>query len=111
MCDTLKAEYPRVVAAITDRNQYSKTPWTDPAIVASSESLARVTWSAADRVESTLVPALPKDYRQPAVEYVAGLRALSISHRDRAKDVQLNGVASFYNSVVDPVLAVCGIKG
>lgn len=111
LCTTLEREYPAIVAAINDRNKYNKTPWTDPAIVASSENLARVTWEAADELEKTFSTDLPARYRTPAVEYVAGLRAMSISERDRAKDMQLNGVGAFYNSVVDPVLAVCDMEG
>jgi hypothetical protein len=36
---------------------------------------------------------------------------MSIAESNRAEAKQLNGVASLYNSVVDPALAVCGIKG
>lgn len=111
MCETLASEYPKVVAAIDDRSKYNKTPWTDPAIIASSDKLAQVTWATADALELTLLPGMRESYRKPAVEYVAALRAVSVSYRDRAKDLQLNGVGSFYNSVADPVLAVCGIKG
>lgn len=111
LCNTLETEYPKIVDAINDRNQYNKTPWTDPAIIASSDNLARVMSEAADSLEGTLSADLPARYRTPAIEYVAGLRAMSVSHRERAKDMQLNGVASFYNSVIDPMLAVCGMEG
>ena len=113
MCssDLLEREYPAIVAAIDDRSKYKKTPWSDPAIIRSSDNLARVAWTAANALEGTFTADLPSEFRNPAVEYVASLRAVSISYRERAKDMQLNGVGSLYNSVRDPILAVCGMEG
>lgn len=111
MCSTLESEYPGIVAAINDRNVYDAAPWTDPGLVASSERLARVTWASASEIEQSIGEGLPPSYAKAGIDYVTALRAMSISESNKAVAKQLNGVASLYNSVVDPILAVCGIEG
>ena len=111
MCETLEREYPAIVAAINDRNKYNREPWTNRDLIRTSDKLVQVASSAATEIERSMTSALPAKTAKAAADYVTGLRALSIADSNRAVAKQLNGVASLYNSVVDPVLAECGIEG
>lgn len=110
-CGVLKAGYEGVANAIDDRNKYNSSPWTDPALLTSVNALVDVTSGLANKLENSLRPETPVNLRAAVVDYVSGLRALSISERNHAKDMQLNGVALFYNQVVDAPLHICGIPG
>lgn len=111
LCDTLEREYPAIVAAIDDQNLYNREPWTNPDLIRTSDKLAQVSSLAAAQIEHSTSDALPASSSKAASDYVTALRAMSIAHSNRAVAKQLNGVASLYNSVVDPMLAVCGMKG
>lgn len=110
-CTTLEREYPAIVAAIDERNIYNREPWTNPDLIRTSDKLAQVTALAATEIQGSMSDSLPASTSKAALEYVTALRAMSIAESNRAEAKQLNGVASLYNSVVDPALAVCGIKG
>lgn len=111
MCETLEAEYPQIVGAINERNKFDNAPWTDPGLVAAADHLAEVTRTSADRLEQSIDGNVPPGDAKAGSDYVTALRAMSISESAKAPAKQLNGIASLYNSVVDPVLAICGIKG
>jgi hypothetical protein len=111
LCTTLEREYPAIVAAIDERNIYNREPWTNPDLIRTSDKLAQVTALAANEIQRSMSDSLPASTSRAALEYVTALRAMSISESAQAPAKQLNGIASLYNSVVDPVLAVCGIKG
>ena len=111
LCATVAREYPAIVAAIDERNIYNREPWTNPELIRTSDKMANVASSAAAEIEDSMSDALPASASRAASEYVTALRAMSIAQSNRAVAKQLNGVASLYNSVTDPILAVCGIKG
>lgn len=110
-CDVLKSEYAGVSDAINARNKFVHQPWTDPGRVDSSATVASVTKKLADDLDASLSVDTPTTLRSAIVNYVAALRAMSVSENTRASDKQLNGVAAFYNNVVDAPLNICGIEG
>ncbi|MDM2164744.1 hypothetical protein PP352_21575 [Mycobacteroides abscessus] len=110
-CGILKSEYPSVTAAIDTRNKFVHEPWTDPGRVDSSAVVAKVTSNLADDLDRSLSADAAPALRTAIVNYVAALRATSVSENGRASDKQLNGVWAFYNNVVDAPLNICGIEG
>lgn len=108
-CGVLKANYETVANAIDERNKFNSAPWTDPGLLNAVNSLVAAGSGLADKLEASLQPATPANLRVAIVDYVAGLRALTISQRNHAKDMQLNGTALLYNQVVDAPLKICGI--
>lgn len=108
-CGVLKTDYPGVAHAVEERNTFNHAPWTDPGLLASVDTLVTTASSLADKLERSLRPETPAALRSAVVDYVAGLRALSISERNHSKDLQLNGVALFYNQVLEPPLRICDI--
>lgn len=108
-CGVLKANYETVANAIDDRNKFNSAPWTDPGLLNSVNTLVAAATGLADKLEGSLVPESPANLRAAVTDYVAGLRALAISQRNHAKDMQLNGTAMLYNQVVDAPLHICGI--
>lgn len=110
-CAVLKADYETVANAIDARNTFNSTPWSDPAMLAATNNLVAATGHLADSLETSLNSATPPELRSAVIDYVTGLRALSISQRNHARDLQLNGSALLYNQVVDAPLQICGIPG
>lgn len=111
MCTTLEREHPAIVAAIDSRNVHTEAPWSDPNKVATTDRLAQLAWATASSLEASMREGLSAESARAGMEYVAGLRALSVSQQDRAPAKQLNGVAMFYNNAADRILAVCGMEG
>lgn len=110
-CVALRENYPAVSAAIDEREKYNTRPWSDPELLASVNSLVDSMNSLTVALEGSLSPETPSALRTATLEYIAGLRALSISERNHASNVQLNGTGLFYNQVVDAPLKICGING
>lgn len=110
-CNVLAAGYESVANAIDERNRFNSAPWTDPALLTATNTLVSATWQLADELEASLDTHTPAALKSAVTEYVTGLRALSISQRNHARDMQLNGVGAFYNQVVDAPLRICGIAG
>ena len=110
-CGVLRSGYENVANAIDERNRFNSTPWTDPAMIAATDALVGATGRLADQLEASLSSTTPNELRTAIVEYVAGLRALGISQRNHARDMQLNGVGALYNQVVEAPLRICGIVG
>lgn len=110
-CAALRANYPAVSAAIDDREKYNTRSWSDPELLASVNSLVDASGTLIVALEGSLTTATPPQLRTATLDYVAGLRALSISNRNHASNVQLNGTGLFYNQVVDAPLKICGIDG
>lgn len=63
---------------------------------------------AAD-LDASLTPYAAPSFQTAVKDYIAGLRAVSISESSQSSNVQLNGTGLFYNQVVDVVLPMCGI--
>ena len=110
-CGVLKANYEGVANAIDERNKFNSAPWTDPGLLNAVNALVTAGSGLADQLDASLQPSTPANLRVAVVDYVAGLRALTISQRNHAKDMQLNGAALLYNQVVDAPLKICGIPG
>lgn len=108
-CGVLRSGYESVANAIDERNRFNSTPWTDPAMLAATDELVGATGRLADQLEASLSSTTPSELRTAVVEYAAGLRALGISQRNHARDMQLNGVGALYNQVVEAPLRICGI--
>lgn len=110
-CGVLRDGYPAVSAAIDDRERFNTRAWSDPELLASVNRMVGTMTDLAVNLESSLTPSTPNDLRTAVLEYTAGLRAVSISERNHASNVQLNGTGLFYNQVVDAPLRICGIPG
>lgn len=110
-CDVLRNGYETVANAIDERNKFKVNDWTDPALLTATNHLVTVSSEFARNIEGSLGTSTPQELRAAALDYVVGLRALSISERNHAAAAQLNGVGSFYNQVVDAPLRICGIPG
>lgn len=110
-CGVLKANYQAVANAIDERNKFDKAPWSDPGLLGAVNTLVSLGMSLAEQLDASLSPSTPPQLRTAVVEYVAGLRAMSISERNHASNVQLNGSGLLYNQVVDAPLKLCGIPG
>jgi hypothetical protein len=108
-CGVLKANYRAVSDAIDAANKFDKTPWSDPAALSTVNNLVSLGMNFANQLEASLSPSTPPQLKTAVVEYVAALRATSISQRNHASNVQLNGTGLFYNQVVDQPLRICGI--
>lgn len=109
VCDALKAGYPAVVEAIDEDNAFRSAPWSDPNLLAAVNRFVTVATAFADRLEASLSQSTPPELRSAVIEYVAGLRAFSISERDHAPDSQINGTLQLYKQVRHPVLRLCGL--
>ncbi len=111
-CGVLRNGYESVAAAIDERNKYSQSPWTDPALLTASGNVASTTERLANDLDTSLLAGdTPPVLRSAVVNYVAALRATSVSEQGHASDKQLNGIAMYYNRVVDAPLNICGIRG
>ena len=109
-CGILKAQYEGVANAVDERNKHNQDPWTDPGLLSSVNTLVDLATRLATDLEKSLLPQTPPELRSAVIDYVAGLRAMSISERNHSKDLQLNGVALFYNQVLDSPLRLCGMR-
>lgn len=110
-CAVLKAGYEPVANAIDARNRFQVNDWTDPALLSATSSLISVATGLAADLERSLEDSTPPELRLATIDYITGLRALSISERDHSSAKQLNGVGALYNQVVDAPLRLCGIPG
>jgi len=109
VCDVLKSGYAEVAALIKENNQYKSAPWSDPNFLNAINNFVASGSDFADRLESSLTPATPPQLRSAVVEYVSGLRALTISARNHAPDSQINGTGQFYNQSRHAPLRLCGL--
>lgn len=110
-CDVLKTAYPPVERAIAERDKFNTRGWSDPDLLASVNALVDSMNNLIAKLEDSLSPSTPPNLQAAVVEYVAGLRAVSISERNHASNAQLNGTSFFYNQVVDAPFNICGIPG
>lgn len=110
-CEVLKTAYAPVERAIAERDKFNTRGWSDPDLLASVNALVDSMNNLIIKLEGSLSPATPSNLRTAVVEYVAGLRAVSISERNHASNEQLNGTSFFYNQVVDAPFTICGIPG
>jgi hypothetical protein len=110
-CDVLRTNYPTVASAVDDREKYNTRSWNDPDLLASVNRLVDAMNTLAEKLEGSLNPDTPGGVRTAIVDYVAGLRAVSISERNHASNTQLNGTSLFYNQVMAPALRECGMPG
>ncbi|SKQ74231.1 hypothetical protein [Mycobacteroides abscessus] len=110
-CGVLRSGYPSVTTAIDTRNKFVHEPWTDSGRVESSVVVAKATGKLADDLDESLSADVAVPLRSAVVNYIAALRAVSVSETDHASDKQLNGVWAFYNNMVDAPLNICGIAG
>lgn len=110
-CAALRENYPAVSAAIDEVEKYNKTSWSNPDLLAAINVEVDSMNKLVGALEGSLSPETPADLRIAVQNYVAGLRAVSISDRNHASDVQANGTGLFYNQVVDAPLKICGING
>lgn len=109
VCDVLEGGYPAVVDAIRESKEFMTTPWSDPGTIRTTNTLVRETDDLANELEGALGTDTPSQLRTATVEYITGLRALSMSNRDHASDEQMNGVGSLYNRSRHGVLLACGM--
>ena len=109
VCDVLKSGYGNVVAAIEENNKYKSAPWSDPNLLSATNNLVTAGLELADRLEASINAATPPQLRTAVIEYVAGLRALSVSNRNHAPDAQLSGVGQYYSQVRHAPLRLCGL--
>jgi hypothetical protein len=110
-CSVLEKDYPAVASAVHEEKQYENSSWTDPDLLRSSNQLVETMTKLAGNLERSLSAETPSSLRNAVVEYVAALRAVSISDRNRASNEQLNGTALFYNQVRKAPLKICGLAG
>ncbi|TDH48123.1 hypothetical protein E2F47_24990 [Mycobacterium eburneum] len=110
-CNALKESYPAVSHAIDEREKYNTRPWSDPELLRSVNQLVDAMQTLSAKLEDSLQVSTPPELRSAVLDYIAGLRAVSISERNHASNVQLNGTGLFYNQVVDAPLRICGIQG
>lgn len=108
-CEILRSGYPAVSAAIDDRERFNTRSWTDSELLNSVNQLVEKMNRLASDLDSSLSHVVSTDFRTAVENYVAGLRAVSLSENAHASNVQLNGTGLFYNQVVDVVLPMCGI--
>ncbi|MGD9622332.1 MAG: hypothetical protein AB7G47_20100 [Mycolicibacterium sp.] len=108
-CEILRAGYPAVSAAIDDREKFNTRSWSDPELLSSVNQLVEKMNRLATDLDTSLSEVAAPDFRAAIENYVAGLRAVSLSEQDHATNTQLNGTGLFYNQVVDVVLPMCGI--
>jgi hypothetical protein len=108
-CAVLKANYKNVANAIDNRNKFDKASWSDPGLLGAVNNLVSLGTNLADQLEDSLGPSTPPLLKTAVVEYVAGLRAMTISERNHAPNVQLNGTGLLYNQVMEAPLQICGI--
>jgi hypothetical protein len=111
VCNALRTDYRAVADAIDEVDKYNKSPWTDPALLNAVNSEVDSINKLVHGLEASLVPEVPADLRAAVADYIAGLRAISISDRNHATNVQVNGTGLFYNQVLNPPLRICGIAG
>lgn len=97
--------------AIDEVETHNKDSWSDPALLGVSNRLVDAMNRLISVLENSLSPATPPELRRAVLEYVAGLRAVSISERSHASNTQLGGTGLLYNQVVDAPLRICGIPG
>lgn len=110
VCGVLKSGYPAVMQAIQDANEFETTPWSDPAVVRVTNVLVRETDGLASELEAALGDNASGKLRAAVMEFITGLRALSMTERDHAGDEQMNGVAALYNRSRHGALQACGLE-
>ncbi|SLE83556.1 Uncharacterised protein [Mycobacteroides abscessus subsp. massiliense] len=110
VCNVLRTDYPAVSAAIDEVEKYNKSPWSDPLLLSAVNSEVDSINKLINGLETALTPEVPSDLRTAVLDYIAGLRAISISDRNHANNVQVNGTGLFYNQVLDAPLRICGIS-
>lgn len=109
VCGALRADYPAVSYAIGESEKVNKLPWTDPVVLRAVNNEVDSMTKLITSLETSLTESTPSELRSAVNDYIAGLRAVSISQRNHAPDLQANGTGLFYNQVVDEPLRICGI--
>lgn len=110
-CGVLKTDYEAVANAIDETNKFTVNDWTNPDQLAAANNLVVLAQRLADKLQGTLGPTTPPSVTSAMTDYIAGLRALSIGHKNHAPAKELNGIALLYNQVLAPPLHICGIPG
>ncbi|WP_131829368.1 hypothetical protein [Mycobacteroides abscessus] len=109
VCAALRADYPAVSRAIGEAEKVNKLSWSDPAVLQAVNNEVDSMTKLITSLETSLTESTPAELRAAVDDYIAGLRAVSISQRNHAPDLQANGTGLFYNQVVDAPLRICGI--
>jgi hypothetical protein len=110
-CDVLRTQYPTVASAVNDVEQFNKLSWSDPNSIRTVNTLVATMSKLTSDLENSLVASTPEELRTAVLNYVAGLRAVTISQRDHASNEEINGTGLFYNRVLSAPLRICGIPG